>query len=265
MKPRAPSIGPDLGLAATPLPSDAAGRPLQSFGRFEFKYLVPQPIRQLLEAELREFMQVDPFCSQSSEQAYYVRSLYFDDPGYGDYYEKTDGLLQREKYRIRTYGRSADAPHFLEIKGRQNHFSYKHRAFLEPALLNRIEAHDWIRLISCASGNSVLARFAAAALRRNLRATLAVEYWRRPYISRLDYRFRATFDHDIRGLRMSRLAGRPESIRTVLPGYTVLEIKFAQSVPAWFQRLIGAYELQRVSVSKYCRAAEALTLVQNLE
>jgi hypothetical protein len=260
MTPLAPSIEPTAGHLA-----DDAGNRLQSFGRFEFKYLVPQAIRPLLEAEFCEFMQVDPFCSHADEKAYYVRSLYFDDPVYGDYYEKIDGLLQREKYRIRTYGRSTDTPHFLEIKGRQNHFCYKHRAALDPGLLARIEAHDWIGVMPGATGNPVLSRFAAAALRRNLRATLAVEYWRRPYISRLDYRFRATFDHDIRGLHMARLSARPRQIRPVLPGCAVLEIKFAHSVPAWFQRLIGAYELQRVSVSKYCRAAEALTLVQNLE
>jgi hypothetical protein len=249
---------------AKPGPADLAGRP-QSFGRFEFKYVIPDPLCPAIETEMREFMQVDPFCRELPGQAYLVRSLYFDDPGYGDYYEKTDGLLQREKYRVRTYGRTPGAPVFLEIKGRRNHYCYKYRTPLDRALLDRIEGHDWVGLMQFAPDNAVLARFAAAAFRRNLRATLTVEYWRRPFISQLDYRFRATFDHTLRCLLATRLAESPRRSRAALAGHTVLEVKFAHSVPSWFQRLIGAYELNRISVSKYCRAAEALTLVQNLE
>ncbi len=243
---------------------DQGTRP-QSFGRFEFKYIIPDSLIGLIETEMREFMQVDPFCRDTQEQAYLVRSIYFDDPGYGDYYEKIDGLLQREKFRIRTYGRSPDAPVFLEIKGRHNHFCTKYRTPLDRPLLGSIEGHDWIGVVRAAGSNPVLSRFAAAALRRNLQAKLAVEYWRRPYVSRMDYRFRATFDHSIRGHLTTRLADPSRRTRTVLGGYTVLEIKFAHSVPSWFQRLIGAYEFNRVSISKYCRAAETLTLVQNLE
>ena len=241
-----------------------AGRP-QSFGRFEFKYIIPDALGSTIESEMREFMQVDPFCSELLSQAYLVRSIYFDDLNYGDYYEKIDGLMQREKYRIRTYGRSPGAPVFLEIKGRRNNYCYKYRTPLDEALLDRIEAHDWVSLMRFAPDNALLARFAAAAFRRNLRATLTVEYWRRPFISQLDYRFRATFDRTLRCLLATRLSDTPRRCRAALAGHTVLEIKFAHSVPSWFQRLIGAYELNRISVSKYCRAAEALTLVENLE
>ena len=259
-----PAPAPSDYALAKPGPAELRGRP-QSFGRFEFKYIVPDSLCPIIEKEMREFMQLDPFCRELAGQAYLVRSLYFDDPGCGDYYEKIDGLLQREKYRIRTYGRSPDAPVFLEIKGRQNHFCFKYRTPLDRALLACIEAHDWIGVVRAARGNPVLSRFAAAALRRNLRATLTVEYWRRPFISQLDYSFRATFDHTLRSLLAIRLAEPPRRVRAVLAGHTVLEIKFAHSVPSWFQRLIGAYELNRIPVSKYCRAAEALTLVQNLE
>jgi len=249
---------------AKPDPADLAGSP-QSFGRFEFKYIIPDSLCPVIESEMREFMQVDPFCRDLPGQAYLVRSLYFDDTCYGDYYEKIDGMLQREKYRIRTYGRSPEAPVFLEIKGRRNHYCYKYRTPLDRLMLNRLEAHDWVGVLQATSDNPVLARFAAAALRRNLRATLIVEYWRRPFVSQMDYRFRATFDHTLRCLLATRLEETPRRSRAALAGQTVLEVKFAQSVPSWFQRLIGAYELNRLSVSKYCRAAEALTLVQNLE
>ena len=46
-----------------------------------------------------------------------VRSLYFDDPNYVNYYEKIDGMKLRHKFRLRTYGKtcSQDVPIFLDI------------------------------------------------------------------------------------------------------------------------------------------------------
>lgn len=263
MNQRPTFASPDF--AVNRLAMDDAFRRPQSFGRFEFKYILSGRIRSLLEHELRDFMEVDPFCRDRPGQTYLVRSLYFDDPAFQDYYEKTDGLLMREKYRLRTYDEPGTAPCFLEIKGRQNHFSYKHRTLLDPHTANLIAGQRWSALAHAKTATPVTRRFAAAACRRNLGPQVAVEYVRRPYVSRRDYRFRATFDSEIRGLRSRTLTDRAVSSAVVLRGLTVLEIKFEHAVPAWFQRLVGAYELQRISISKYCRAAEALTVVQNLE
>jgi len=236
----------------------------QAFGRFEFKYIIPAQISALLEQELRDFMEIDPYCQARPDRSYLVRSLYFDSPDYDCYYEKTDGLLDREKFRLRTYDEPGSSPCYLELKGRQNHFTYKHRSSLDTHLRALIETGRWSALAST-SGLAVVDRFAATACRRNLAPRVVVEYRRRPYVSRRDFRFRVTFDRELRGLASTRLEGPPARAARVLPGHTVLEIKFEQAVPAWFQRLIAAYELRRVSISKYCRAAEALTLVRNLE
>lgn len=237
----------------------------QSFGRFEFKYLLTPRIRALLEQELRDFMEIDPFCRDRPEQNYRVRSLYFDDPAFHAYYEKTDGLLNREKYRLRTYDAPGSAPCYLEIKGRQNHYSYKHRSPLDAPLQRMIARRQWSALTGAQTGSSVIQRFAAVACRRNLLPQVVVEYTRRPYVGRRDYRFRATFDSAILGRRSPSLDNLAAPSAPVLRQMTVLEIKFEHALPVWFQRLIGTYELRRVSISKYCRAAEALTVVQNLE
>jgi len=236
----------------------------QSFGRFEFKYILPNPLASLLESELRAFMEVDPFCRDRPDQSYLVHSLYFDSPDFACYYEKIDGMLDREKFRLRTYDDSGSSPCYLELKGRQNHFSYKHRTPLDARLYGLVESGRWSAL-AVAGGPAVLERFAATACRRRLTPQVLVEYRRRPYVSRRDFRFRVTFDRGLRGAAAARLHRPAARAAAVLPGHTVLEIKFEHAVPAWFQRLIAAYELRRVSISKYCRAAEALTLVRNLE
>jgi hypothetical protein len=251
----------EFSLSRTRAPDPAA----QRFGRFEFKYILPAAVRTSLEAELRDFMAIDPFCRDRSDPHYVVRSLYFDAPDFACYYEKIDGLLDRQKFRLRTYDHEPGAPCYLELKGRQNHFSYKLRSPLGPLQLRLLDEERWSSLAAVADDSEVLTRFGVAALRRRLRPVVVVEYRRRPYISQRDYRFRATFDDQIVGFASPRLEVAGTRRASVLPGQTVLEIKFENAVPVWFQRLIGAYELRRVSVSKYCRAAEALTLVENLE
>jgi hypothetical protein len=253
----------DYSLQRSGRSSENAGQ--QSFGRFEFKYIVPDALRALLEQELAGFMEIDPFCRDRPSQTYLVRSLYFDDEDFHDYFAKIDGMLNREKFRLRAYDSPGESPCFLEIKGRQNQFSYKHRFPLDPIVIKLISKRRWSSLAVHDSNSPVIQHFAAVACRRNLLPQAGVNYTRRPYVSRRDYRFRVTFDSNLRAMH-SRYFGQINAPSCgVLVGRSVIEIKFEHAIPAWFQRLIGAYELQRVSISKYCRAAEALTLVQNLE
>ena len=55
--------------------------------------------------------------------------LYFDNKNYDCYHEKIDGLLNRRKFRIRTYSsnKKIKSKIFLEIKGRYNNLVYKDR------------------------------------------------------------------------------------------------------------------------------------------
>jgi hypothetical protein len=55
------------------------------------------------------------------------------------------------------------------------------------------------------------------------------------------------------------------SPRRIVPGYTVMEVKFRYHMPKWFHRLIQTYELKRVSFSKVCAGIEVCDLVDILE
>jgi hypothetical protein len=49
-------------------------------------------------------------------------------------------------------------------------------------------------------------------------------------------------------------------MRALVPGYTVMEVKFRYHMPSWFHRIIQAFELRRVSISKICTGTQALGL-----
>jgi hypothetical protein len=237
----------------------------QSFGRYEFKYILTAAKRAAVERELREFMEVDPFSYSQPEHSYFVRSLYYDDSGFSDYHQKIDGVLNRSKFRLRTYSSTESDSCFLEMKGRQNMFSYKQRTLLEADTLQTLLAQRWSSLAREVSGSPLLARFVVAACRRNLSPRVLVDYRRRPYIGRRDYRFRVTLDDRLQASAADTLF--PVGVRRmpVLEDCSIMEIKFEHMVPLWFHRLIGANELRRISVSKYCLCTEALTLVRSAE
>lgn len=241
------------------------------FSRFEFKYLLPRTLREEIESELLYFLTLDPYVAQQPGKKYFVRSLYFDDPSWSHYYEKTDGMLHREKYRLRTYTNDPNqaCATFLEIKGRHDALVFKHRAPLGEL---RFADEDIVgistnRLVeeSTESG-PVKDGFIYFRLRKRLEPVVRIDYHRRPYFSRFDPAFRLTFDDTLTAWQSRTLFPSGfERKRAVELGRTVLEVKFSHHVPRWFHRIIQSYNLRRVSISKYCRGVEALELAPNLE
>ena len=79
--------------------------------------------------------------------------------------------------------------------------------------------------------------------------------------------FRLTFDNNIVSLSNSRLYSTSlnSGWRECLAGFTILEVKFESSIPAWFQRIVQIYQLQIRSISKFVIATDTLGLASDFE
>ena len=89
-------------------------------------------------------------------------------------------------------------------------------------------------------------------LRRELKPRVLVDYIRRPYTSDYDMNFRITFDQQLQAMASSEL--HPEGwarAKSCIAGMTIMEVKFNRRIPAWFHRILQAYDLRRVSISKF--------------
>jgi hypothetical protein len=244
--------------------TNQTGQTRLHFSRFEFKYVLPRALRDDVEAELGHFVELDPYVVGQSHQQYFVRSLYFDDPDYGCFRQKVDGVHTRSTFRIRTYARDVDAraPWFLEIKGRYNNLVFKHRTPFLGDFDRRARGYDLCRLtLARTEPGSVQNQFEFELYRRQIRPLVLVDYERRPYLSRFDPEFRLTFDSNLHACAADSMFPPSGAVmRAMLPGYTVMEVKFRHHVPAWFHRIIQAYELRRVSISKICTGTQVLGL-----
>lgn len=233
------------------------------FSRFEFKYVLDRARRERVEADLRHFVELDPHVLRAPDHVYFVRSLYFDDAALSAYHAKCDGLLTRAKFRLRTYGRQPGlTQRFLEIKGRDNHQVWKHRAPVGDAGDPNARGNTLVRqLLEHAAAGRVRDEFAFQVFRRGIAPIALVDYVRRPYLSRFDPDFRLTFDSELIATATDTLfpngSSRPVPM---LPGHSVMEVKFRHHVPAWFHHILQAHELRRTTISKICAACEHLGL-----
>ena len=239
----------------------------EHFLRYEFKYILDDEKRADIEKELSYFMQLDPFVEQFENKKYLVRSLYFDDPFNTFYYEKTDGLMHRQKFRIRTYAREYNekVPIMLELKGRYNNFVYKHRTSLEHDSENINDVFHLLKQLEN-DDNPVSKQFIYDKYRKHIKPIMLIDYQRRAYQSKYDYEFRITFDGELYGTHTTKLFPKDDvNRRRLIDGYTIMEVKFRKHVPPWFHRIMIKYQLNRISISKYCTGMEATTLIDNLD
>ena len=241
---------------------------IEEFSRYEFKYLLDADLCTQIEKEISAFMRYDGYVHEELGNAYLVRSLYFDDAARTHYYEKIDGQLNRKKYRLRTYSQEMgpDVPIFLEQKGRYNQRVYKNRIpIAHDDLENFLDPFRLADNFSEQDGDFVTG-FLFESLRRRLAPVVLVDYIRRPYVSDYDMNFRVTFDSQLSAAATGSLFPGDGAVWQLCePGRTIVEIKFNRRIPAWFHRIVQAYDLRRLSISKFCRGMEVNNLAERLE
>jgi len=242
---------------------DAAQSPIKTedFVRYEFKFPLDLRKREEVESEVANFMSFDGHVHPELHNAYYVRSLYYENDAATHYYEKIDGVKERRKFRLRTYGKEFEPslPVYLEEKSRDGDRVRKHRIPIDPSYLPAFCNPDkYSDLHEIFSEVDLVDRFLFDAFRRSLKPKLLVDYIRRPYVSAYDMNFRVTFDSVLMSAKTDKLFP-PDlaSWKHSFAGFTILEVKFHRRIPAWFHRIIQAHNLRRVSFSKFCKGMEA--------
>ena len=239
------------------------------FLRFEFKYILSASLRECIENDIRHFVTLDPFVASQADQNYMVRSLYYDDREFSSYHQKKDGMLRRAKFRLRTYTNNPDdsCKTYLEIKGRYNSLVFKHRAGFNATVTSRVFAdcaNITNEILDNINDSPVADQFKYELERKQLSPVMLIDYIRRPYISKYDSEFRLTFDSHLHGTVTNHLFPCQVQNRQILSGYTVLEIKFKDSIPLWFHRIIKNYGLERKSISKVCKGMEVWNMIPDL-
>ena len=87
-----------------------------------------------------------------------------------------------------------------------------------------------------------------------LKPKLFISYKRKAFVGKLDKGFRVTFDYDIKTQSQDDFASKQNNLKEIYPEGVVLELKYNNVLPFWFQEIIQKYQLQRLAYSKYCNS-----------
>ncbi len=193
-----------------------------------------------------------------------VRSLYLDSPSWKCVHEKTAGLSDRWKLRVRGYispdGQIDRVK--LEVKHRRNSkiakttavISAKQYAEIRSTLLSGPAPSE----ITMANSPQLMEFFRLQRL-FCMRPVANIQFRRQALSARTDRTVRITFDDELKAAHGTDLFDEQAHARRLLIGQlSILEVKLEGQMPFWLHHLIRKYQLQTQSVSKYVLGALTL-------
>ena len=225
--------------------------------RHELKFYIGTPQYLALKSSLKGVMHTDPHAVKNGGE-YAIRSLYFDTVFDTAYYDKINGVKDRDKYRIRIYNYS-DSEIFMECKTKVGGLISKRSVKIPRSLADQLIAADPTGLEFTRSG---LLRDVFREMRLNLlHPAVIVDYDREPFIHPAED-VRITFDKNVRtGLNsVDMFNDQVPTLPVMDHGEIILEVKYNRILPQHLANVISLCcpEAVQTAISKYtlCRKFE---------
>lgn len=178
---------------------------------------------------------------------YEVRSLYFDSIYDDDFFDKKEGLENRKKIRLRTYGHSSEIIK-LEVKEKRGESQLK-----RSLIINKEEAEKMIR------GDYRFLLLKDSDLSKNIylemtqklyRPKTLIEYKREAYIMKSND-VRITFDTKLTSSEANFDIFSEEIPMNQIYFETIMEVKYRDFLFEYIKKIIRGIDKKEVSVSKY--------------
>lgn len=185
--------------------------------RFERKYRT-----EAFHADIIQLIKCHPAAFTEAFYERQINNIYFDSPGFENYYDNVEGRANRWKYRIRWYGETFThvADPVLEIKVKKGLMGYKHHYRLTPFTIKPGFSVKELDL----SVNDPSKPF-IDVLGKNLTPVLLNTYKRRYFIS-ADKKFRITVDYDQIFYKLNKYNNLFLNKVKLNKGNTVIELKY---------------------------------------
>lgn len=221
--------------------------------RNELKFIINKRVAKELKYKLSLIMSVDNN-SVTSDNSYYIRSLYFDDVNSNAYYEKMDGIEYRKKYRIRLYNSDLNFIR-LECKYKHENKTSKDQILIDKDLCDRL-IEGKIDDIDFSKSN-ILQKFLLDCRLHGLKPSIIVDYKRLAYTYPVSD-VRITFDSNIKsGLYNYNLYDFDQITYSIIKDdLVVLEVKFNEILPEAISIILSTVPMFRQAFSKFanCRS-----------
>lgn len=223
---------------------------MNGWGRYrhELKYNIHYGQYLSLRQRLRTVMQTDSHADLNGR--YHIRSIYFDNYKDKALREKTNGILLREKFRIRYY--NDDFSYIaLEKKQKYDRLCKKDAAVLTKTECEKILANDTAWMPD--HGDPLIREFYLKMKQELLKPRALVSYSREAYLFAAG-NVRVTFDFDVRTSLFHLISlkkGIPDVSAADANGTVILEIKYDAYLPEVISHLLQMEGIRQQAFSKY--------------
>lgn len=225
---------------------------IQSFNRYEIKYLLSQEQKEKFISAVGEQLVKDKYGEYS------IHNIYLDTDDFYFIEHSLEKPVYKEKIRVRSYGcADSDTQVFFEIKKKFRKVVYKRRIVIsleeaEEYIKNGTKPHS----ISGYSDNQIFEEIDFLMKKYKPVPKLFLAYDREAFYIKDYPELRVTFDKNIRG-RWNGLTLKngehTELLDTGVENYSVMEIKCAEAMPVEYANILSRLEIYPVSFSKYGR------------
>ncbi len=226
--------------------------------RFENKYHVDENTALKIRDYVSGYLEPDKYGATRPNLSYRVHSVYLDSPDYRTYQNTINGDRNRYKLRFRFYENGDDKPFYAEIKRRYDKVIYKKRAaFHRSAVRLLLNGHFPDRAHFVDTNTFYLEsadQFCRYVNHLQARPVTHVRYDREAWISNDgDNKIRVTLDRNVFSEYYTKKYLTTDMINpiSVFGKVVILELKFTDRFPNWFQDLVRYFDLRQNSAAKY--------------
>ena len=226
--------------------------------RFELKYRVSEEKARCIREFVRGYLELDEFGVGQPDFSYPTLSLYLDSDDLETYWNTIGGHKNRFKLRLRYYDDSPGSPVFFEIKRRMNEIILKTRGGVRKDAVRALLAGEFPgpeHLLRPEDGRQLVAvqKFCRLMSEIQARPRMHIAYLREAYENPGNNAVRLTFDRRVESAPNpnSRLIARADQAHSVFGPTVILELKFTNRYPNWFQDLVEIFDLSQTGAAKY--------------
>lgn len=231
--------------------------------RYELKYWIDERTAQRLRPYVQQYLLMDEFGLRQPDFSYPVHSLYLDSPGLDTYWHTINGDKNRFKLRLRYYDDRPQTPVFVEIKRRMNNVILKERGGVQKRYVPHLLAGQLVErhhLLNPHSDHDLFAvqHFQELMLRLNAHPAMHVAYRREAYEKEADNSVRVTMDRQVLSAPTHDPVMRVDSPNPhdVFGPTVILELKFTDRFPLWFNELVQTFDCVLTGAAKYAGGIE---------
>jgi hypothetical protein len=231
--------------------------------RFELKYIVSEATALKVREFVRSYLDLDENGENQPNLSYPVHSLYMDSEELKLYWETINGDKNRYKLRLRYYSLEPTVPVFFEIKRRMNNCILKQRgAVRQDAVTPLLTGHPLCHEHMASSNPKdfmAVQKFCDLMHSLQARPKVHIFYMREAYVSP-DGEVRVTMDRDVCGdpNPEPRIKIKMEHPVRAFGDQVILELKFTNRFPQWFNHMVRAFHVMQCGAAKY---VESMALI----